>query len=162
MMLFVIGIVFAILGYMIYVMRARQTGAIHLMEKGRPGRFLWFYFYDDGEMRITPGIRVGEKQSYNREMDSQVAFDHMDAAWKKHEGNPDFSTASLEKAKSEAAQILAEIPQFLDREFPEWEVVDAEHQLYEAVENHPHAFKGFIDGVIKAKGKRGETLHLVS
>ena len=71
-MLFGIGIVFSILGYMIYIMRARQTGAIHIMDKGRPGRFLWFYFYDDGEMRITPGIRVGEKQSYNREMDSQV------------------------------------------------------------------------------------------
>jgi len=72
MLLFVIGIVFAILGYMIYIIRAKSTGACYIMEKGRPGRFLWFYFYDDGEMRITPGIRVGEKQSYNREMDSQV------------------------------------------------------------------------------------------
>jgi hypothetical protein len=71
-LLFILGIVFAVLGYMIYIMRARQTGACHIMEKGRPGRFLWFYFYDDGEMRITPGIRVGEKQSYNREMDNQV------------------------------------------------------------------------------------------
>jgi len=71
-LLFIIGIVFAVLGYMIYLFRAKQTGACHIMDKGRPGRFLWFYFYDDGEMRITPGIRVGEKQSYNREMDSQV------------------------------------------------------------------------------------------
>jgi hypothetical protein len=102
-----------------------------------------------------------EKYLLTREMDPQVAFNHMDAAWKKHEGNPDFSPASLEKAKSEAAQILAEVPQFLDREFPEWQVVDAEHQLYEAVEGHPHAFKGFIDGVIKAKGKRGETIYWI-
>jgi len=71
-LLFIIGLVFSFLGYMIYMFRARQTGACHIMEKGRPGRFLWFYFYDDGELRITPGIRVGEKQSYNREMDSQV------------------------------------------------------------------------------------------
>ena len=71
-LLFGVGVTFSIMGYMIYMIRAKQTGAIHIMDKGRPGRFLWFYFYDDGEMRITPGIRVGEKQSYNREMDSQV------------------------------------------------------------------------------------------
>lgn len=72
LLLFGVGITFALLGYMIYIMRARQTGACHIMEKGRPGRFLWFYFYDDGEMRITPGIRVGEAQSYNRDLDNQV------------------------------------------------------------------------------------------
>ena len=78
-----------------------------------------------------------------------------------NEDNPDFTPASLEKAKSEAELILKEVPKFLDVTFPEWEVVDAEHQLYEAVDNHPHAFKGFIDGVIKAKGKRGETIYWI-
>ena len=102
-----------------------------------------------------------EKYLLTREMNPQIAFDHMDKAWKKHEGNSDFSPESLEKAKVEAAQILAEVPLFLDREFPNWEVVDAEHQLYEAVEGHPHAFKGFIDGVIKAKGKRGENIYWI-
>jgi predicted RecB family nuclease len=50
---------------------------------------------------------------------------------------------------------------FFDETFPEWEAVDAEHQLYEAVENHPHAFKGFIDAIIKTKGKKGETLYWI-
>jgi len=102
-----------------------------------------------------------EQYLLTREMNSQIAFDHLDEAWKKHEGNVDFSFATLEKAKSEVSQILAEVPAFLDKEFPEWQVVDAEHQLYEAVEGHPHAFKGFIDGVIKAKGKRGETVYWI-
>lgn len=102
-----------------------------------------------------------EKYLLTRVMDYQIAFKHLDEAWKKHEGKAEFTSSSLEKAKSEATQILLEVPTFLDKEFPGWEVVDAEHQLYEAVEGHPHAFKGFIDGVIKAKGKRGETIYWI-
>jgi hypothetical protein len=102
-----------------------------------------------------------EKYLLTREMNYKFAFDHLDSAWKKHQGNSDFSPEALEKAKSEATIILSEVPEFLDKEFPGWEVVDAEHQLYEAVEGHPHAFKGFIDGVIKAKGKRGETIYWI-
>lgn len=97
----------------------------------------------------------------NREMIPKIAFDALEAAWKKHEGKDDFTQETLDKCKSDTAIILAEVPEFLDREFPGWEVVDAEHQLYEAVEGHPHAFKGFIDGVIKAKGKRGEDLYWI-
>jgi len=96
-----------------------------------------------------------------REMKPEIAFKHMEKAWAKHAGNPDFSSASLEKSKNEAEAILSEVPKFLDDTFSEWEVVDAEHQLYESVDNHPHAFKGFIDGVIKTKGKRGETLYWI-
>ena len=102
-----------------------------------------------------------EKYLLTRELDYQIAISHLESAWKSHEGNPDFSQDALEKAKIELTQILAEVPEFLDREFPSWEVVDAEHQLYEGVEGHPHAFKGFIDGVIKAKGKRGETFYWI-
>jgi hypothetical protein len=96
-----------------------------------------------------------------REMKPEIAFEHMEKAWAKHEGNPDFSPASLEKSKKEAEAILSEVPGFFEKQFPGWEVVDAEHQLYESVENHPHAFKGFIDAIIKTKGKRGETLYWI-
>lgn len=102
-----------------------------------------------------------EQYLLTREMKPEIAYKHMDKAWAEHAENPDFTAASLEKAKSDASAILAEVPKFLDDTFSEWEVVDAEHQLYEAVENHPHAFKGFIDGVIKSKGKRGETLYWI-
>ncbi|NBP00920.1 MAG: hypothetical protein EBU90_12445, partial [Proteobacteria bacterium] len=102
-----------------------------------------------------------EKYLLTREMDLEVAYNHMEKAWASHEGNPDFTSQSLEKAKTEAELILKEVPKFLDETFPEWEVVDAEHQLYEAVENHSQAFKGFIDGVIKARGKRGETIYWI-
>lgn len=96
-----------------------------------------------------------------REMNPQIALDALEVAWKKHEGVTEFSQPALAKAKEETIAILSEVPSFLDKEFPNWEVVDAEHQLYEPVENYPHAFKGFIDGVIKAKGKRGETIYWI-
>lgn len=102
-----------------------------------------------------------EQYLLKREMSPEIAFVAIDAAWKKYEGVAEFTQESLRKAKIDAGLILAEVPAFLDKEFPSWEVVDAEHQLYEPVENHPHAFKGFIDGVIKAKGKRGETIYWI-
>lgn len=96
-----------------------------------------------------------------RVMKSEICMNALEEAWVKHKDVADFDEKSLTTAKAEAAVILVELPAFLDREFPEWEVVDAEHQLYESVEGHPHAFKGFIDGVIKCKGKKGETLYWI-
>ena len=98
-----------------------------------------------------------------REMKPEIAFDSMEKAWATNSTpeNPDFTQASLAKSKLEATTILSELPKFLDETFPEWETISAEHQLYEPIDNHPHAFKGFIDGVIKAKGKRGETIYWV-
>jgi len=94
-------------------------------------------------------------------MKTEICMNALDEAWRKKSGQEDFTIKSLETAKLEAAQILAEVPEFLENTFPGWEVVDAEHQLYEAVEGHPHAFKGFIDGVIKSKGKKGEDLYWI-
>ena len=102
-----------------------------------------------------------EKYLLTRVMDARIAYKHLDDAWEKMKDHADFTPEALAKAKSESAIILSEVPKFLDDTFPGWEVVDAEHQLYEAVDNHPHAFKGFIDGVIKAKGKRGETIYWI-
>ena len=98
-----------------------------------------------------------------REMKPEIAFDSMEKAWATNSTpeNPDFTQASLAKSKVEATTILSELPKFLDETFPERETISAEHQLYEPINNHPHAFKGFIDGVIKAKGKRGETIYWV-
>jgi hypothetical protein len=93
-----------------------------------------------------------------RVMDSSITLRMLDDAWKKNEGAEGFDEKSLVKAKNESLAILAEVPNFMDTEFPEWEFIAAEEQLYESINPHPHAFKGFIDGVIKCKGKRGEDL----
>ena len=102
-----------------------------------------------------------ENYLLTRNMDVSIATTFMEKAWKKHEGLSEFTEKTLEKSILECKAILEEVPAFFEREFPNWEVVDAEHQLYEGINGHPHAFKGFIDGVIKSKGKRGETLYWI-
>ena len=91
-------------------------------------------------------------------MDPTITFNMLDEAWKKNAGVDGFNESSLAKAKQESLQILNEVPQFVNENFLDWEFIAAEELLYETIGPHPHAFKGFIDGVIKAKGKRGEDL----
>ena len=55
-----------------------------------------------------------------------------------------------------ASNMWDEIPQFLDKTFPEWECFQAEEELYEEIPEKPVKFKGFIDGVIKVPKKKGE------
>ena len=57
-----------------------------------------------------------------------------------------------------ARNILTDVPEFLDREFPGWQYMGAEFELYEPISGSTMKFKGFIDGVITCKGKRGEDL----
>ena len=57
---------------------------------------------------------------------------------------------------SEAKQIIEEIPDFLENQFPEWSCVASEHQLYEEIAGSDIKFKGFIDGMIRSKNKRGQ------
>ena len=54
--------------------------------------------------------------------------------------------------------ILKNFPEWIDKEFPEWELIDAEHELYEKIENLDLSFKGYIDCIIKAKNKRGKDI----
>lgn len=55
--------------------------------------------------------------------------------------------------------ILSEIPAFMEESFgADWEYIAAEYPLLETVDGHSHMFKGFIDGVIKTKNKKGEEI----
>ena len=96
-----------------------------------------------------------------KQMKPEICFNLLDEAWRRHSTSKEFTEKLLHDSKEESKSILSEVPAFLDNTFPGWETVDAEHQLYESVEGHPHAFKGFIDGVIKAKGKKGEDLYWI-
>lgn len=49
---------------------------------------------------------------------------------------------------------LLGISVFMDKNYPEWEFVSAEEELYESIDDNM-SFKGFIDGIIKyKKGKK--------
>jgi hypothetical protein len=48
-----------------------------------------------------------------------------------------------------AETSLLSLPDFMDSNFPNWELVSAEEPLYEAIENKNTKFKGYIDCIIK-------------
>jgi hypothetical protein len=58
----------------------------------------------------------------------------------------------------EAQQILDEVPKFLDETFPEWTFMASEHELYEEIPGNDVKFKGFVDGMIRAKNSRGKEI----
>ena len=70
--MFIVGGMIGLMGIMMLIIRAKKTGAEHLIRPGRPGLINWLYVYADGEMRITPAMRAGEGQLYNPELDSQI------------------------------------------------------------------------------------------
>ena len=57
-----------------------------------------------------------------------------------------------------ARTVLERFPAWLDKEFPDWELIDAEHQLYESIEGEDVSFKGFVDCMLKCKDKKGKEL----
>jgi len=69
---FMIGSMLGFIGIVMLWIRARRTGAAHLITPGRPGLINWFYIYKDNEVRITPGMRAGEGQLYNPDLDAQI------------------------------------------------------------------------------------------
>ena len=71
-LMFIVGGMLGLMGIMMLLIRAKKTGAEHLIRPGRPGLINWLYVYGDGEMRITPSMRAGEGQLYNPELDSQI------------------------------------------------------------------------------------------
>lgn len=93
-------------------------------------------------------------------IDASAAHDALRVEFEQNVGKKSFEPETLALMLQQATDILSEVPSYLDATFPGWEPVEAEHKLYEPVgEKKPqHAFKGFIDAVIRAPGKRGETL----
>jgi len=55
-----------------------------------------------------------------------------------------------------ANNMWDDVPRFLDEEFPEWETVAAEEELYEEIEDSDIKFKGFIDAIIKVPKQKGQ------
>lgn len=96
-----------------------------------------------------------EKYLRTREMDPQLAKTRLNELWEKNSHIESYKPAALGHFQDEIRPILDDIPKFLEREFGAWEFIDAEHALYEEIVGHSQAFKGFIDGIIKTRAKRG-------
>lgn len=101
-----------------------------------------------------------------RVMKPEIAVEMIRKVWEKNkdlkvidkDGKERVIFDNVEQYVKEANDILADVPKWLEETFPNWEFVDAEHYLYEKIGDTPHAFKGFIDGVIKCKGARNKVI----
>lgn len=91
-----------------------------------------------------------------RIMDPSIADRWIDEAWERNAAHKGFEESGKAAYKEQAAAILAEVPGWLDVNFPNWEFVDAEHMLYEPVPGTKFAFKGYIDAIIRCKDKKGK------
>jgi len=82
--------------------------------------------------------------------------------------SPEFIEQQTEKAKLQgwnyvhsplsewlvwAKNSINDIPEFLDNQFPGWELVSAEEPLYEPIDGRSIKFKGFVDAIIKVPVK---------
>ena len=81
-------------------------------------------------------------------MDTPIATSLIREVWERD------ALSDVEAWCKQAEDILADIPSFMDSNFPDWEAIDAEHQLYEPIGDLPHAFKGFIDAIIVVPSKK--------
>lgn len=116
------------------------------IDLSRPGPFLDF----------GKGVHSScEHYLKTRVMDVGIAVSAIKEAWQKNVGVKGFEPEKLDGFIKEAVGVLEEVPVWFDETFPNWQFVDAEHMLYESIEGHEQAFKGYIDGIIVCDGAKG-------
>jgi hypothetical protein len=93
-----------------------------------------------------------------REMKPEIAYEQLDKLWRPEyaRAEPKEKDFSLDKLKLQATEILADVPEFLEKNFPGWRLIDAERALYEAINAKGAKFKGFIDCIIAAPDAKGK------
>lgn len=96
-----------------------------------------------------------------RQMDRKIFLNSLKKLWEAHQEKcpEEFTAKAFKDFGQQGLSILADVPKWFDEQFSEWEFVDAEHPLYEPLEGYPHAFKGFIDVVIRVPGARGKKVY---
>ena len=104
---------------------------------------------------------IVEKKSPNR----KKLVEDIRKAWLTHGfDNPDwvekqpgwYKYAPVDEWVNWANNMWDDIPRFLSEQFPNWETVIAEEELYEPIENTGLSFKGFIDAIIKIPKNNGD------
>ncbi len=130
-----------------------------------------------GTFGITPHVGFGsgvhnanEKYIKTRVMDRSIAYDEIRKSWEENKElftNGPFPSwardgfGTVEDWIKKADKILDDVPAFLDEVFPGWECFDAEELLYEKIEGHDIYFKGYVDGIIILKDKRGNKKYVI-
>ena len=127
-----------------------------------------------GSFTPTPHLSFGtgvhnanEHFIQTRELDKERAYDVIRKSWQENEELfmkgpfPDWASSGYGKLDdwiAKASRVLDDVPPFLDAQFPGWECFGAEELLYEAIQDQPISFKGFIDSILSVPGKGGKRL----
>jgi len=90
-----------------------------------------------------------EKKYDSKEYIKKITMEREQNGWK-------YVHEPLDQWKESAKNILSEFPDFINNEFPGWELICAELELYEDIKESEIKFKGFVDCVITVpyKGKK--------
>lgn len=88
-----------------------------------------------------------------RVMNDNIFIEKLKSEWSENVDIPAFTQEEFDENIKTGKAILSEIPATFDKEFPEWEFIDAEHMLNESIDGQEITFKGFIDGIIRYKHK---------
>src|SRR3990167_10914509 len=91
-----------------------------------------------------------------RVMDDTIAIKYIEEYW------PKLGFIDVEKWIQIAKNILEDVPQFMDDNFPNWEYVGAEEKIIEPIMDFEHIkFKGYIDAIVRTKDKKGNDLYWI-
>lgn len=93
---------------------------------------------------------VTEHYINTKELDVSIATNHIKEVWQRD------NLDDVDGWCKQAEESLVDVPAFMDETFPGWEAIEAEHQLYEKIDELPHAFKGYIDAIITVPGRGGK------
>lgn len=94
-----------------------------------------------------------------KEMDLSIFENTLKKIWEENKEVKEFTQENYNISYEDGINILNEIPTFIEATFgSDWELVEAEKELLVEIntnqENSPN-FKGYIDGILKVKDKKG-------
>ena len=98
-----------------------------------------------------------------RTVDKKIFFKRWHELYSKHIllSPTDFTLDAFMEYAKQGKEILDDVGAFYDEQFHGWEPVAAEFPLFEQIEKHKHAFKGYIDAIIRVPGKNGKHVYWI-
>ena len=103
--------------------------------------------FDKEAINTRIDARWKEKGYNTQEYVDLITEERKSNGWK-------YEHESIQDMQNSAATIVDDFQTFMDTTFPGWELISAEHQLYEKF-NSDLSFKGFIDCIIARETKPG-------
>jgi hypothetical protein len=141
--------------YLQYVLGIREYGDTVFTDYGT-------IIHDAGEKYIrTRAMDVDVAETKLREVWVERNYPHPSTVAVTHPEWPSYADPDIEYWVGNLRAILELIPAWLEDNFPGWEFVEAEAELLEEMEGTPLKFRGYIDAIIRVKGKGDKWIYWI-